>query len=45
MFYLGLDQCAQQDPPVDDLDNLLNLACNKYEYGKLFLQIRRMVIY
>ena len=39
IFCSVLDECAQEDPPIGKLDKLMNLACGKYEYGKLFAHI------
>ena len=38
-IFIVSDQCAQQDPPIGNLDKLMNLACDSYEYGRLFAQI------
>jgi len=46
IFFIPVsDQCAQQDPPIGNQDKLMKLACNKYEYGKLFVQIVRILIF
>lgn len=37
LFNLVSDQCAQQDPPIGNVDKLIRLACEKYEYGKISL--------
>ena len=34
LFDLFSDQCAQQDPPIGNVDKLIDLACTNYEYGE-----------
>ena len=33
--FILLDECAQQDPSIDNIKKLSRLTCNNYHYGKI----------
>ena len=44
-FFLFSDQCAQQDPPIGNVDKLTTLACDNYEYGMVDCPTLKIAIF